>query len=327
MKELTGDQIRIHTNATQIFESWLEAERTFRHSYDCRLNWSGKPGKQYLYRISGNIRKSLGARSPETEKLQSDYQAQRKRLRDRRSSLKRRLDELARVNKAYRLGRVPTEAAKIIRALDAQGILEKSLTVVGTFSMFAYEAEAGVHLQDDIIATEDIDLLWDVRRRLRLIGDDWPGLLGVLRGIDKTFEREAKTFRASNNRGFMVDLIRPHDRDEMLSDLGGLGNENDLVAAAISGLDWLVAAPKFSSIAIDESGHPVRIACIDPRAFALHKAWLSSRSENREAKKRRRDLAQAKAAASIARDYLSLGFTRKELAALPAELRAMASIL
>ncbi|MEL7049699.1 MAG: GSU2403 family nucleotidyltransferase fold protein, partial [Pseudomonadota bacterium] len=209
------------------------------------------------------------------------------------------------------------------RALDVRGMLGKSLAVVGTFSMFSYEAAAGVHLQDDIIATEDVDLLWDVRRHLRLAGNDWQGLLGVLRNIDSTFERDAKTFRASSNSGFMVDLIRPLGRDEMFTDIGGIGGEDDLIAAAIQGLVWLVSAPKFESIAIDESGRPVRIACIDPRAFALHKAWLSSRSDNRDPKKRRRDLAQARAAASIAREYLSLGFEHRDLAALPAELRSM----
>ena len=65
---------------------------------------------------------------------------------------------------------------------------------------------------------------------------------------------------------------------------------------------------------------------LDPRAFALHKAWLSRRKD-REPVKAVRDLEQAKAAASIAGRYLKKSFDSPELAALPAAMRDMASML
>jgi hypothetical protein len=65
------------------------------------------------------------------------------------------------------------------------------------------------------------------------------------------------------------------------------------------------------------------MAVIDPRAFALHKAWISAR-EDREPVKARRDLAQAKAAAIIATRYLRRSFEGSELAALPNALRELA---
>jgi hypothetical protein len=45
--------------------------------------------------------------------------------------------------------------------------------------------------------------------------------------------------------------------------------------------------------AIDEKGYPLRLVVIDPRAFELHKAWVSER-EDREPLKAVRDLEQAK---------------------------------
>jgi hypothetical protein len=50
-------------------------------------------------------------------------------------------------------------------------------------------------------------------------------------------------------------------------------------------------------------GSPARLVASDPRAFALHKAWLPHR-EDRESLKAVRDLEQAKAAATIATRYL-----------------------
>jgi hypothetical protein len=97
-------------------------------------------------------------------------------------------------------------------------------------------------------------------------------------------------------------------------DLGGL------VPVGINGLNWLVSCPRFEATAIAEDGKPVWMSCIDPRAFALHKYWVS-KQESREAVKRRRDASQAVAVANVA-TLLGLNFDAKELSALPAELLA-----
>ena len=73
---------------------------------------------------------------------------------------------------------------------------------------------------------------------------------------------------------------------------------------------------------LDERGYPARIVAIDPRAFALHKAWLAKRAD-REPLKTQRDLEQAKVAASIARTYLGLSFDERSLTALPVALRQL----
>jgi len=113
-KELDGDQIRIQTNAIQTFEGWREAHHDFRHAYQGRMNWSRVNGVQYLYRINGKVRKSLGPRSPETERIKDEYSAQRKKLRTRRNRLQTKLKELAPINRAYRLGRVPKIAKNML---------------------------------------------------------------------------------------------------------------------------------------------------------------------------------------------------------------------
>jgi len=317
--ELSGDRVRIHTNAVQAFEAWREVDQTFRHSYQGRMNWSRINGVQYLYRITGRSRKSLGPRSPETEQIQADYTAQRTRLRQRRARMAARLKELAPINRAYRLGRVPKMAAGVLRALDTEGLLGEHLVVVGTHSLYAYEAAAGIRFNDDLIATTDIDLLWDARRKLKLALLDTPdsGVMGILRGIDPTFAKSRRdAFRAVNDDGYLVDLIRPLEVDEMQNRLHGVGDDLDLEAAAIMGLQWLINAPRFEHVAIAEDGQPLRMVCIDPRAFALHKHWISQRND-REPDKRRRDAMQALAVAIMAKQNLGLEFKAKDFTALP----------
>ena len=94
----------------------------------------------------------------------------------------------------------------------------------------------------------------------------------------------------------------------------------DLEAAAIFGLEWLINSQKLEATVIDEKGYPVRMIVIDPRSFALHKAWLSNK-DDRAALKRGRDLEHAKVATIIATRYLRLSFEdRQMLSALPKTL-------
>jgi hypothetical protein len=223
---------------------------------------------------------------------------------------------------------MPSIAARILRACDEQGLLGEQLIVVGTNAMFAYEAEAGVQIESGLVATGDIDLLYDARRHMSLAvtGLATEGLIGLLKRVDGSFApARPRAFRAANRDGYLVDLIRPEAKDVFRDNLRtGLSNlPEDLEGAAIFGLGWLINSPRLEAVAVDERGYPVRLVAIDPRAFALHKAWVSRR-EDREPVKAVRDLEQAKAAASIATGYLQKQFNSPELSALPNALREIA---
>jgi hypothetical protein len=69
-----------------------------------------------------------------------------------------------------------------------------------------------------------------------------------------------------------------------------------------------------------------RLVAIDPRAFALHKAWISRR-DDRLPLNAKRDREQAVAAANIATRYLKKSFDSPDLSALPNALRELAPTL
>jgi hypothetical protein len=332
--ELTGEQRRQFIDATQAYAAWREASHMFNHSYDGEyagsMYWAKAGGREYLRRKRRGAVQSLGPRSPETEAIKEEYSRQREQLRRRERRLGSRLDEMAPVNRALGIDRVPKIGARVLERLDREGVLGRNLFVVGTNALFAYEARAGVQLESDVVSTADIDFLWDARRRLKLVSASLhaDGVMGLLKNVDRSFvSRGARDFRAVNDEGYYVDLICPQDKAYMQRMRGTIVDiEGDLEPAPIEGLEWLINAPKFDEIAIAVGGRPVLIPCVDPRVFALHKLWLAKRP-GRQPIKRARDAAQAKAAAELATRYFDLDFVAKDLSALPESLRALRSEL
>lgn len=101
---------------------------------------------------------------------------------------------------------------------------------------------------------------------------------------------------------------------------------DDLVASEVPGLQWLINAPKLKTVAVDEDGQAVPFRVPDPRAFALHKAWLSQQL-TREPLKKPRDLAQARTVAQMVREYMPHLSFGEALTALHGNVRAMCEIL
>jgi hypothetical protein len=316
--ELELDQRRQLIDVQQRFEAWRTADRAFRASNKGSLTWKRVKGKDYLYRIVDRYtQKYIGPRSPETELLKNDYVASRASNRARVTKMRKGIEKSAPINRAMGLGRVPRAAAKILRALDRAGLLGAGLFIVGTHALYAYEAKSGIIFEPELLATRDVGLLADVRSRLVLAIDDKEreGILPILKSVDESFAVQGDLFRAVNADGYFVDVIRQIRREEISAneyDLGGI------VPVGMDGLKWLVSSPRFEATAIAEDGAPVWMSCIDPRAFALHKYWVS-KQDSRETIKRRRDALQAAAVALVA-ERLGLKFNQKELSALPKEL-------
>ncbi|MDP2834572.1 MAG: nucleotidyltransferase domain-containing protein [Pseudomonadota bacterium] len=327
MQNLSNQQ-RLHlVNTRQIYASYLSALRHLE-GYRYALRWKTVRGVEYLFRPSSRVGdgRSLGRRSPALETVLALFEQGRADALAREVTLRAKLEEQARLNKALRLGRVPRVVSRILRQLDVQDLLGDFL-VLGTQALYAFEVEAGVHFLLELLASGDIDRLYDTRKRLTLVSDrlDREGLLGLLKKADRSFEPLLKRgFRAANAEGFMVDLIiaprRMHEGDPITF------AEGDLVAAEVPGLQWLVNSLKLTTVAVDETGWPVPMRVPDPRAFALHKAWLSNQA-NREPLKRQRDLAQARAVATMVREHLPHLSFDEALTALHGDVRAMADAL
>ncbi len=326
MIELNPDQRRELVNTRQRHAARRDAG--LRHGqFRGSMVWSATKGIDYLlrseYQRPGAPRRqrSLGPRSAHTEELKRAFDEGRAAAAARVKELDQVMVRQAAINRALALGRVPPVGARIVRVLDDAGLLGRGIRIVGTNALFAYEAAAGVMLDSAITTTEDIDLLLDARAGLRLSvsGDVAPAsLMALLRRADRSFERSARAFRAVNGQGYTVDLIAPMREPPWQAGHRSLGaGSDDLEAMEIEGLSWLENSPEFETVAIDQNGAPVRMVTADPRAFAIHKHWLSLRAD-RDPVRRERDRAQAAAVARLVGTHLQhLAFDPAELLMIP----------
>ena len=325
LKELSDSQRRVYIDTSQVYEAYLAASKKSL-SYKGGMHWKKAKGREYLFRSRDRYGygKSLGLRSPETEKILTEFRRGKQQTKEREASLRNRLKEQARFCKAALIQRVPRVVTSILRLLEQHRMLGRNIIVVGTNSLFAFEAAGGVFFDNPIMATKDMDLLWDTRGRLSLVTDtdsERAGLMGILRKADRSFEpSKTNKYRAVNRHGYMVDLIKPIPKPIWKKELISIGGPDDLVAAEIRNLQWLISSPKFSQIVIGEDGFPATMVTPDPRSFALHKLWLSDQ-DDREPVKKSRDQNQAIAVFQLVVQYLPrYQFNANEFRMFPAEV-------
>ena len=331
--EMTGDQRRIFIDSTQLHSAFVEASIKSR-AYRGGMHWKKVKGRHYLFRSTDRrgYGKSLGLRSAETEPVFRDFHENKNRITGSLHELRNRLKEQTRFCKAARIARVPRVVGSILRLLETKKLLGTSFQVIGTNALYAYEAAAGVFFESALMATQDIDILWDVRSRLQLhtASEIEPGgFLSILQQADRSFELIRKrSFRAVNRKGYMVDLLKPEPRPAHLLEKRRMGANGDMVAVEVQNLQWLVSSPKLNQVVIGDDGYPALMVVPDPRAFALHKLWLSLQSD-REPIKRKRDKEQALAVCLLVLHYLPhLAFRSEELKMFPKSVvRAAAEAL
>jgi hypothetical protein len=309
-QELNSDQRREVVNTQQRFSAYREAEERAK-GYRGSMVWTQNNGRDYLvrsqYSKSGVRRQtSLGPRSKKTEAIKLEYERGRSEARSRLKNVKVVIVRQSAINRAIGLGRVPLLGARIIRALDQAAMLGSGIRVLGTNTIYAYEAAAGIRIDPGLTTTEDIDLLFDARRGLTFVANEnvsHASLLHFLQKIDRSFKRSTQTFRAVNDDGYLVDLIKPLGDPHWVNENRRGTDADDLLAAEIEDLAWHESAPSFEAVAIDERSEPCRFVTTDPRVWTAHKLWLSKR-QDREPLRRRRDEAQARAVGRLVAEYM-----------------------
>jgi hypothetical protein len=171
----------------------------------------------------------------------------------------------------------------VLQRIDAAG-LALFLHVVGTHALYAYEAAAGVRFDADVTATHDIDLLWDVRKRMHFwsqmdkLGSSF---LGVLRKVDDSFRlQRGQAFIAVNKKAFEIEVQAAPNQT-------------------------FLDRPSFEAVIADRNGRMALMRTIEPQIFVEFKRWMATLPD-REPLKRRRDLAQAQAVQGLLDDALLL---------------------
>lgn len=318
-KEFSVRQRNIYLAAVEIYRTYLSL---IGQGYSLKggMHWKKIRGREYLYRYrdrQGNG-ESLGPRSELTERLFGDFTRARRELNASLQAQRLRLEEQGRFCRAAKIHRVPQTMAKILRRLE-QDDLGHNVLVIGTTALYAYEFAAGVFLTGSVWPE-----LLDEARSLTLLGDGdrfRDDLLRVLRQADRSFAPlQEGGCAAANREGFLVKLIKAGIRRPGRPKTITVSGAAEPLPPDAGNLQSLAASPKLAQVVIGKDGLPTTVMVPDPRAFALHKLWLSQQ-EDREEGRRARDLRQALAVAELVLGYLpQYDYSASDLAVFPGDL-------
>lgn len=304
--ELQEAQLRELVNAGATWRALNDARREAAQVRGSVV-WKTSGGRSYLVRKSAaGTQKSLGARSPQTEAVFDNFQLRKAQAEARLKAMKLRAEEQRKLNRLYRVGRTPNVVVRVLAALEAAGLDDKFM-VIGTHAMYAYETAAGVLVDSNALATRDLDLLFDVRKRLAFASSlrkgDEGSLIRVLRKADPSFRVMAGQLQtAVNDDGFEVDVIRrlaangdPHPMR--------MSDDDDFWAAQIDQGEKIASGRKFEHLVIAANGEMATMRTLHPLDFIRLKSELASRS-GRDPRKAPKDRLQAQVVQQLWSEYL-----------------------
>ncbi len=308
---LPESTVRQVIDSTTVFTEWRRV-RAQALPYAGAMYWKREGDYDYLVKTRPRHRSQerLGVRSAQTERIIADYTPRKQAIESRLASLREALTEAERLNKAVKAGRTPNLVVSLLNVLDEAG-LANHFTVVGTHALYAYETAAMVRVLPGALATQDVDLLWDARRRVQFMTDlerSDASMLQVLQRADPSFERkEGQNETAINARGFEVDFLRrqPEGGDphpfRFSADEGGLWPVHALRA------NVLTSAPRFEQAVISTTGRMALMRTVAPSTFVQFKRWMAKCAPGRADAKRRRDQLQSGLVQELLDQKLLLG--------------------
>ena len=142
---------------------------------------------------------------------------------------------------------------------------------------------------------------------MEVMKDRKMSFLGILKKVDKTFERdEMDNSMARNVSGYEIDLIRrfpPDPEDTSEHPLRLTAEEEDLWPVRASMGQKLLSVPRFDQVVVGVNGAMARMRTVHPLDFARIKRELSL-NKDRDPLKKNKDLAQAEMVEALVRGYL-----------------------
>lgn len=296
--EKSSRQLTQYIDACTVFDA-LEAATKAAAQYRGSLFWREIKGKDYLIRTTPKgDQRSVGPKTDDNKDAVEIFTANKDATEGRMRQLKAELETQRRLNLSLQVGRAPQVLIDTINAIHGAGLSDHFL-VVGTHALYAYEAAAGVTIPPNAMATQDVDLLFDTRKRVKFFTQMErldASLLDVLRKADKTFQiRDDQKYTAVNDRGFEIDIIRRVAGQEDPHPIRMSNFEDDFWAVQVSMGAQMLGARRFEKIVVSSTGRMARMRTIHPEDFARIKRQLGNSKERKEHEplKARKDIEQA----------------------------------
>ncbi len=304
----TNSQIKQRANSKMLYSSYITTLYKYNVSFAYKMLWQKqKNNKELLVKenLATHKREYIGERSEQTEQIRADFERQKSDIKQRLSELKTKMIKDKKLNKIEGIARAPKELVAIFQKINELQ-MDSKILVIGTNSLYAYEARANVFIEDEHLSTYDIDLFNKREKGISFIfSDSIPTLKAIdfLHTIDKTFEQNKKIpYRFENSQGVWVELINPVSNSVKIESYAD-NIFSDVIPLAMNGMQWLNNSRTFEEIIIGENGECAMITTIHPLEYAIFKNWLSQQND-RDRGKYFRDLEQSKLVTELIQNYL-----------------------
>jgi len=170
--------------------------------------------------------------------------------------------------------------------------------LIGTLAFQTYSGLLGVGMRGSALMTGDADFAL-FHSIASAVGDEMPGILGLLQDKDPTFRpvphlgRQTVATRFKNARGFDVEFLTPNrGSDANQGKPAPMKALGDVGAEPLRFLDFLIHAP-VRSVLLHKAGIPVTVPA--PERYAVHKLIVATlrKTDSNGRQKARKDVVQA----------------------------------
>ena len=301
--EYNNDQRKAYVNIEHIYSTYLELFHRYNKSYRYKMVWNKSGVSSYLqkrcYDTGGCT--SLGKKSEKTEAIKQKFESQKLELKTSLKKYKKLLEKHEKISKFEKINRVPKVLANLLRIINEYGLDDK-IIIIGTNALYSYEAKCGVFMEDEHLATYDIDIFNKRETKISVaLKTKLPQktLKAILQDTDKSFSKSKETpYRFFNDDGIVVEIITQIPRKEQEQD-----DFSGVLNLEIDGIKWLRSSELYKVMVIGENGVCANMTTIKPLEYAIYKYWLG-KHERKDYIKQQRDISQSKLVTRLIVEYM-----------------------
>lgn len=301
----TDEQRKHYINTELVYNNYIEKLKLFNKSFRYRMSWNKIRAKEYLFKECYDTKKRdyLGVRDDKTEDIIVAFKKQKLEKKEQLKKIKLKLDKLEKLSKFYGLARTPNILVEFFRKVNELDLDDK-LIVIGTNALYAYEVYASVFMEDENLATYDIDIFNKRDKKLSVaLRTKLPQktIKSLLLDIDKSFLKSKEApYRFINDDNIVVEIITPVSKNNLNSD-----TFSGVLNLEISGTKWLESSKLEKKMIIGTNGKCAYISTIRPLEYAIYKYWLG-KHERKDMMKQQRDIKQSFLVTKLINDYIPI---------------------
>jgi len=303
--EYSDDQRKTYINSQMQYESYLEKKIRFDKSFRFRMGWNKAQGKEYLFKecLDTKKRVSLGRKDEKTLEIFSVFKKQKEELKSTLKKSKELLIKNEKINKFTKISRVPNILVDFFRKINELGLDDKVL-IIGTNALYCYEAYCGVFIEEEHLATFDIDVFNKRDKKISVaLREKLPQktIKSILLDVDKSFTKSKEaSYRFVNDDDIVVEIITPIKKKEQKSD-----SFSGVLNLEIEGTKWLESSKLHKQMLIGQNGKCAFVSTIAPLEYAIYKKWLGEH-ERKDLMKKQRDIKQSWLVTKLILEYIPI---------------------